>query len=109
MRDLKIKGIYKHFKGDYYLVEDIATDSETKEQYVIYRKLYDDNSLWIRPLEMFLSEVDHKKYPNVTQKYRFELQDIKSVADTFQKWFIYQLYKTDLSKEKQYEIKWDWI
>ena len=83
MRDLKIKGIYRHFKGNYYLVEDIATDSETKEQYVIYRKLYDDNSLWIRPLEMFLSEVDHKKYPNVKQRYRFDLQEIKSVAEKF--------------------------
>ena len=85
MQELKIRGIYKHFKGDYYLVEDIAKDSETKEEMVVYRRLYDDNSLWIRPKEMFLSEVDHAKYPNVTQKYRFELQNIKSVAENFKK------------------------
>lgn len=78
MNELKINRVYKHFKGDYYLVVDRAKHSETGEDYVVYRKLYDDGSLWIRPLSMFLEEVDHQKYPDVKQKYRFELQDIKS-------------------------------
>lgn len=79
MNELKIKGIYKYFKGDYYLVEDVAIHSETNEEDVVYRQLYGENKLYIRPKEMFLSEVDKEKYPNVEQKYRFELQNIKSV------------------------------
>ena len=77
--EIKINGVYKHFKGDYYLVEDVATHSETKEKYVVYRGLYGNSELYIRPLEMFLSKVDKAKYPKVTQEYRFELQNIKSV------------------------------
>lgn len=76
--EVKIKGVYKHFKGDYYIVEDVAIHSETKEKYVVYRGLYEDAKLYIRPYNMFMSEVDKVKYPNVEQKYRFELQDIKS-------------------------------
>lgn len=81
MRKIKINGIYRHFKGDYYLVLAKAINSETLEEYVIYRALYGNNDLWIRPLTLFLSEVDHKKYPNVKGKYKFELQKIKSVKD----------------------------
>lgn len=76
------KGIYRHFKGDYYLVEDLATHSEDKTQYVVYRALYGDTGLYIRPLDMFASEVDREKYPDCKQKYRFEFQDIKSVNST---------------------------
>lgn len=79
MDRFKLRGIYKHFKGDLYIIEDIAFDSETKEKLVVYRALYGDGKLWCRPYDMFFSEVDREKYPNVQQKYRFELQNIKSL------------------------------
>ena len=81
MREIQLHRVYKHFKGDYYLVEDVARDCETEEEVVVYRKLYGDGSLWVRRLADFLSEVDHEKYPDVAQRYRFELMDIASVRD----------------------------
>lgn len=76
--EVKIHGIYKHFKGDLYIVEDVAVHSETREKYVVYRALYGENNLYIRPYEMFMSKVDKQKYPNVKQEYRFELQNIET-------------------------------
>jgi len=59
-REIRIKGVYKHFKGNYYLVEDIAIGSEDMKKYVVYRALYGDGKLYIRPLNMFLSRVIKK-------------------------------------------------
>ena len=79
MQEIKRNRVYKHFKGDYYFVEGIGIHSETKEECVIYKALYGNGQIYIRPLKMFASEVDHEKYPNVEQQYRFELQEIESV------------------------------
>ncbi|MGN1303757.1 MAG: DUF1653 domain-containing protein [Oscillospiraceae bacterium] len=82
-RQVQIGGLYRHFKGFKAKVITIATHAETREQLVIYECTgtgngsNHKNGIYARPLEMFLSEVDREKYPDVKQKYRFELFDDK--------------------------------
>ena len=70
-REVKPFTMWKHFKGARSFVLTVAEHSETGEKLVVYRCV-DKNGIYARPLEMFLSEVDHEKYPDVSQKYRFE-------------------------------------
>ena len=78
MREIKINGIYKHFKGHIYKVVSIGHDSETYDEanpdasrLVVYENV-NNNEVWIRPYDMFNSLVDKEKYPDVDQEYRFE-------------------------------------
>ena len=78
MNKLEIGKVYRHFKGNYYFVENIAKDSETQEDLVVYRPLYprkDNCYLWVRPLKMFLEEIPKRPDNRTGQKYRFELVD----------------------------------
>lgn len=72
-RELPCAGdVFLHFKGKYYVVLMLAHHSETGETLVIYRAMYGTRRVCARPVEMFLSEVDREKYPDVTQEFRFE-------------------------------------
>lgn len=78
MEEVKIGRVYRHFKGNYYFVENVAYDSETKERMVVYKPLYpreDGRAIWVRPEKMFLEAIPERP-DNVTgQKVRFELDD----------------------------------
>lgn len=72
IRKVEVGAVYRHFKGRKVKVLSVAKDTEyTGTYYVVYKKL-SDGIVWSRPYDMFISEVDHEKYPEVTQKYRFE-------------------------------------
>ena len=81
MRKFASGDIIQHFKREtvdqnsmQYLYEyiGVAMHSETRDKMIVYRALYGEKELFVRPYEMFMEEVDHEKYPEIRQKYRFE-------------------------------------
>ncbi len=86
MNTVEIGKVYRHFKGNYYFVENIAYDSENQERMVVYKPLYkrdDSKNIWVRPEKMFLEEIP-KRPDNITgQKHRFEL--VENLTNNFLK------------------------
>lgn len=109
MRTIEKGKIYKHFKGKLYQIIDIVNDSETNNdletrKLVIYKALYGEGLIWARDYDMFLSEVDHKKYPDVLQKYRFEEYIRDFSEDGLNAFIALKFYEGDTSKKIVDEI-----
>lgn len=76
--EVQIGKVYRHFKGNYYFVENIAYDSETQERMVVYKPLYkreDNKTTWVRPEKMFLEEIPERPDNITGQKHRFEFAE----------------------------------
>ena len=84
MEGVQIGKVYRHFKGNYYFVENVALDSETKERMVVYKPLYDrnDSQIWVRREAMFLEEIPERPDNITGQKYRFVMVEELSVDYT---------------------------
>ena len=86
MEEVKIGRVYRHFKGNYYFVENVAFDSETQERIVVYKPLYnreDGRSIWVRPEKMFLEEIPQRPDNITGQKFRFQL--VESIEKNYLK------------------------
>lgn len=81
--EVKVGKVYRHFRGNLYLIEGIATDSVSDEKVVVYRALYGNCDLYVRPYDMFVEKVDKKLNPFATQDYVFQLIEITSDIKDF--------------------------
>lgn len=104
MRKIEKGKMYKHFKGNLYQVIDIVNDSNSNNEkeykkVVIYKALYGEHLTWARPYNEFASEVDHEKYPNISQKYRFEEYKRNYEKDGLKAFLSLKFYDGDVSKK----------